>query len=243
MLPAPWLPGATCRGRPSLHRSVVPRCCCRDGHRRRGAKRLWGRARVRRLPLSEWAFGRRAPVRRPAGWALPSRQDLRPARLIPLGGRRSIWCPSASSTTVWIARTLTPRRAPVAGEVVRFDVNAKHSASGRTERRPAALAVVAYPGQRGPRCSCAPYRWRGRGPSPAIVEAGGVAPEKMGENIAAVEAADRSREVPETAGSGRAMPEQGSKRAAPKQGMSDCPMKRAWVRSKMYVSNFSFCLS
>jgi hypothetical protein len=43
-------------GRPRLCRSVVPRCRRRAGHGRRGATRLWGRARVRRLPLSEWAF-------------------------------------------------------------------------------------------------------------------------------------------------------------------------------------------
>jgi hypothetical protein len=55
----------------------------------------------------------------------------------------------------------------------------------------------------------------------------------MGENVAAVEAADRSREALETAGSSRVVPEQGSKRVAPKQGMSDCPVKKAHVRSKM----------
>jgi hypothetical protein len=55
----------------------------------------------------------------------------------------------------------------------------------------------------------------------------------MGENVAAVEAASRSREAPETADSSRVVPEQGSKRAAPEQGMSDCPMKKARVRSKM----------
>jgi hypothetical protein len=78
--------------------------------REAGATRLWGRARVWWLPLLEWAFGRPAPVRRPAGQALPSRQDLRPVRSIPLGGRRSVRCLSANSTTVRIARTLTPCR-------------------------------------------------------------------------------------------------------------------------------------
>jgi hypothetical protein len=55
----------------------------------------------------------------------------------------------------------------------------------------------------------------------------------MGENVVAVEAVDRSREAPETADSSRAVPEQGSKRAAPEQGMSDRPVKKARVRSKM----------
>jgi hypothetical protein len=55
----------------------------------------------------------------------------------------------------------------------------------------------------------------------------------MGENVAVVEAADRSREAPETADSSRVVPEQGSKRAAPELGMLDRPVKKARVRSKM----------
>jgi hypothetical protein len=73
----------------------------------------------------------------------------------------------------------------------------------------------------------------GHGPTPAVAEARGTAPERMGESVAAVEAAGRSGEAPETADSRRDVPEQGSKRAAPKQGMSDRPVKKAWVRSKM----------
>jgi hypothetical protein len=41
----------------------------------------------------------------------------------------------------------------------------------------------------------------GHSPSPAIAEAGETAPEGMSENVAAVEAAYRSREAPETADS------------------------------------------
>jgi hypothetical protein len=55
----------------------------------------------------------------------------------------------------------------------------------------------------------------------------------MGENVVAVEAADQSGEAPETAGSRRAVPEQGSKRTTPEQGMSDHPVKKARVHSKM----------
>jgi hypothetical protein len=110
MSPAPRLTGAICRGRPHLRRFVVPRCHRRAGHGRRGATRLWGRARVWRLPLSEWASGRPTPARRPAGRALPSRQDLCPVRSIALGGQRSVRCPFASSMTVRIAQTLTPCR-------------------------------------------------------------------------------------------------------------------------------------
>jgi hypothetical protein len=55
----------------------------------------------------------------------------------------------------------------------------------------------------------------------------------MGENVAAVEAPDRSREAPETANSSRDVPKQGSKRTTPEQSMSDRPVKKARVRSKM----------
>jgi hypothetical protein len=73
----------------------------------------------------------------------------------------------------------------------------------------------------------------GHSPIPAVAEAGETAPERTGENVAAGEAADRSREAPGTAHSRRAVPEQCSKRAAPGQGMSDLPVKKARVRSKM----------
>jgi hypothetical protein len=55
----------------------------------------------------------------------------------------------------------------------------------------------------------------------------------MGESVAAAVAAGRGREAPETADSRRAVPEQGSKRAASEQGMSNRPVKKARVRSKM----------
>jgi hypothetical protein len=47
----------------------------------------------------------------------------------------------------------------------------------------------------------------GHGPAPVIAEAGGAAPERMGENVAAVEAAGRSGAAPETMDPRRAVPE------------------------------------
>jgi hypothetical protein len=64
----------------------------------------------------------------------------------------------------------------------------------------------------------------GHGPTPAVAEAGESAPERAGENVATLEAADRSGTAPELAG---------SKRTAPKRGSSDRPMKKAQVHSKM----------
>jgi hypothetical protein len=45
------------------------------------------------------------------------------------------------------------------------------------------------------------------GPTWVVAEAGGTAPEQMGENVAAIEAADRNREAPETTDSRRTVPE------------------------------------
>jgi hypothetical protein len=73
----------------------------------------------------------------------------------------------------------------------------------------------------------------GHSSTPAVTEVGGTSPEPTGGSVAAVEAADRSREAPETVGSRRAAPEQGLKRATPEQGMSDRPVKEARVCSKM----------
>jgi hypothetical protein len=74
----------------------------------------------------------------------------------------------------------------------------------------------------------------GHGLTPTVAEAGGTAPEQMGENVAVVDAAGRSGAAPETVSSERVSPESvGSKRAALEQGMSGRPVKKARVRSKM----------
>jgi hypothetical protein len=111
MSPAPRSTGATCWGRPHRRRPVALKCRHRAGRERRGTTRLWARAHVRRLPLSEWASGLSAPVRRPAGRALPSCKDLRPVKPILREGRRSDRCPSASSMTARTAPTPTPCRS------------------------------------------------------------------------------------------------------------------------------------
>jgi hypothetical protein len=64
----------------------------------------------------------------------------------------------------------------------------------------------------------------GQGPALTIGKAGGSAPERLGERITAVEAADRSGAAPELAG---------SKCAAPEQGSSGRLEKKSQVRSKM----------
>jgi hypothetical protein len=185
--------------------------------REAGATRSWGRAHVRRLPLPEWAFGRHAPVQRPTGRALPSHQDLRPVRSIPLGGQRSVRCLSASSTTVRIARTLTPCRG--AGHRGRsLDSTSTPSAApvAKPSAAPRRLRSLLIQGGRAPDVHVPLIAGGGHGPTPAVAEAGETAPERMGENVSAVEAADRSREAPEMADSRRAVPEQG--RSSPPLG-------------------------
>jgi hypothetical protein len=55
----------------------------------------------------------------------------------------------------------------------------------------------------------------------------------MGENVAAIETAGRSREAPETVDASRTVLKHSSKHAAPEQDMSDRLVKKARVRSKM----------
>jgi hypothetical protein len=64
----------------------------------------------------------------------------------------------------------------------------------------------------------------GQGPTPAVAEAGGSAPELTGDRIVAVEVASQSGAAPESAG---------SKRAAHEEGSSGRPVKKPRVRSKM----------
>jgi hypothetical protein len=64
----------------------------------------------------------------------------------------------------------------------------------------------------------------GQGPTPAVAEAGGSAPEQAAECVVATETADQSGAAPESAG---------SKRAAPEQGLSGRPTKKPRVGSKM----------
>jgi hypothetical protein len=64
----------------------------------------------------------------------------------------------------------------------------------------------------------------GHDPTPAVVKAGGSAPEQAGERVVVVEAADRSGVAPELAG---------SKRTAPEQGSLGRLVKKARVCSKM----------
>jgi hypothetical protein len=186
MSPAPRLTGATCRGHPRRCRSVVPRCRRRAGRGRWGATRLWGRAHVRRLPLPEWAFGRPAPIRRPAGRALPNLQDLHPARSIPLGGQRSIRCLSASSMTVQIGRTLTPCRGAGrgGGRQIRRRCQARHR--WRNRALPHDTCNRCLSGAAGPDVHVPLIVGEGHSPTSAVAEAGETAPERMVENVAAV---------------------------------------------------------
>jgi hypothetical protein len=127
MLPARRLTGATCRGHPRRRRLAALKCRRRAGRRRPGATRLWARAHVKRLPSFKWTSGRSAPVRRPAGWALSSHRDLRPAKPILREGRRSDRRPPASSMTAWTAPTPTHCRGTVRGGDCRVYTSGTHA--------------------------------------------------------------------------------------------------------------------
>jgi hypothetical protein len=140
MSPAPRSTGATCRGRHRRRRPVALKCRRRGGRERMGATRLWARAHVRRLPLPEWASGPSAPVRRPAGWALPSRRDLRPVKPILREGQRSDRCLSVSSMTARTAPTPTPCRGVSRGGGRRI----RRRRRARRQRRNRVLPRGAY---------------------------------------------------------------------------------------------------
>jgi hypothetical protein len=106
-------------------------------------------------------------TRRPAGRAPPSRKESRPAKLTPRGGRRSDRLPSANFTMAPTPRLGFPVAAPVAGEVDGLGVDTERAAGGGFWRRPAALAVVTYPGRRSPGHSRFPHRWRGPRTNPS----------------------------------------------------------------------------
>jgi hypothetical protein len=194
MSPAPRLTGATCQGHPRLRRSMVPRDRCRSGLGRRGATRLCGRARVRRLPLPEWVFGRTAPVQRLAGWALPSRQDLRLVKSIPPGDWRSVLVP--------VHQLYDGSDRPDSDSLQRRRSRGRSSDSTST---PSAVPVVDPSTApqclqslliRGGGCSCAPYRRRGPSSNPDRSGGRRDSPKRMGENVAVVEAADRAEKRP-----------------------------------------------
>jgi hypothetical protein len=126
-----------------------------------------------------------------------------------------------------------PEEASIAVEVDGLGVDTERATGGGVWRRPAAPAVVTYPGRQSPGRRCFPrHRWGPR-TNPSRRRVGVSAPERTGEHVAAVEAADRSGVAPESAGSKRTTPEQGLKCVAPEPGSSDRPAKKPWVRSKM----------
>jgi hypothetical protein len=73
----------------------------------------------------------------------------------------------------------------------------------------------------------------GQGSSPAVAQARGLAPECARGSATATEVAGQSGAATESVGSRRAAPEHGPKHAAPELGLSDRPVKKARVRSKM----------
>jgi hypothetical protein len=153
-----WWTGARCRGRLHRHLLAPQKCRHRGGRRRPRATRMWAQARDKQHALPEKTSGRSSPVRSPAGRAPPGCREPRPAKLTPRGGRRSGRPPSANSMMVPTTRLRLLAEASVAGEVDGLDVDAERATGGGFRRRPAAPAVVTYPGQRSPRRSRVPRR-------------------------------------------------------------------------------------
>jgi hypothetical protein len=151
-------------------------------------------------------------------------QRAAPRQADPQGGRRSDQLLSANFSTVPTTRIRTPVEVSVAGEADGLGVDVERATGGGFRHRPAVPAVITYLGQRSPGCSCFPRHWRGPRTNPIRCRGQRISPERSGEHIAAVEAADRRGAAPEFAG---------SKRATHQQGSSGRPAKKFGVRCKM----------
>jgi hypothetical protein len=223
-LPARRWIGVRCRCRP-CRRLLAPQKCRHHGGRRwPRAIRMWARARDKQLALPEKISGPSVPARSPAGRAPRVAKCHAPPSCPPeaVGGAAI----SRSPTLRWsgLSRLRLLAEASVTGEVDGLCVDTERAAGSGSRCRPAALAVVTYPGRQSPGRSRVPHHRWGQGPTLAVAEAGGSAPVRSGERVAAVEVAVWSGAAPELAG---------SKRAAAEQGSSVRPVKKSRVRSKM----------
>jgi hypothetical protein len=234
MLPARWLTGATCQGRPRHCLPVAPKCRHRGSRRWPRATRKWVRARDKQLALPKRTSGRSALVWCPAGRVHLSRREPHPAKRRPhekVGG--------AAGFRPLALRWLRPPRlkllaeAPVAGKVVGLGIDAERTAGGGVWRRPPRLQSLLIQGGGAPDVHVSLIVGGGQGPTSVVAGVGDSAPERAGERVAAVEAVDQSGAAPESAGLKRAAPEQGLKRGAPEQDSSDRPVKKPRVHSKM----------
>jgi hypothetical protein len=160
----------------------------------------------------------------------PSRRHLRPVKSIPREGLGSgqLYDGSDRPDTDSLQRRRSRGRSSDSASTPSATPVAEPSAAPRH------LQLLLIRGGRAPDVHVSLVVGEGHGLTPTIAEAGGLAPKRMGESAATVEAATRSGVAPETAGPNPAATESvGSKRAAPQQGMSDRPVKKARVRSKM----------
>jgi hypothetical protein len=218
MSPAPRLTRATCRGRPRLHRSVVPRCRRRTGHGRWGDKVVGSSSRSAapparvglRLTRSRTApneTGTPEPLRSAPRQINPPRRSEE--RSVPV---RQLYDGSDHPDYDSLQRRRSRRRSSDSTSTPSVVPVAEPSTA------PQRLRSLLIRGGGAPDVHVPLIAGGGHGPTPTVAEAGWTAPERMGENVAAVEVIDRSREAPETVDSSRAIPE---------QGMSDCPVKKA----------------
>jgi hypothetical protein len=240
MLPMRRSTRATCRGRPRCRHLAAPKCHCRAGHGRRGDKTMGSSSRQAASParVEQQSVRSRAA---PSGTGAPESQRSAPRQAGPL--RRS------EERSVSARQLYDGSDRPDSDSLQRRRSRGRSLDSGMTPSMPPVAEPSAAPrrlqsllirGGRALDVHMSLVARGGQGPSPIAAEARGIAPERMGESAAAAEAAGRSGAVPETAGPRRAAPEQGSKHTDPEKGLSDRPVKKARVRSKMQVPDLRF---
>jgi hypothetical protein len=214
-LPARRWTGGTCRGRPRRRLPTPLKCHLRGGRRQSHATRMWARARDKQLALPDRTSGQSTLVWRPARQAPSSHREPRPAKVTPPPPR-------------WSEERLAPIRQLFDGSdhldsdsLQRHRSRAKSTDSASTLRRLQSLLIW---GGGAPDVHISLVAGGGQGPTQVVAEVGRSAPERTGECIVPVEAADRSGAAPELAG---------SKRAALEQGSSGRPAKKSPMHSKM----------
>jgi hypothetical protein len=183
--------GATCRGSPCRRLPAAWKCRRHDNHRQPCTTRLWARARVKQLALPERTSRQSALAWHPAEQAPRSCRDPHPVKPTP---------PRRSEERSASARQLYDGSdRPDSNSLQRPRSRGKSSDSASTLCPPQAAETGAAPrclqsllirGGRAPDVHVSLVAGGGHGPTPAIAEAGGSAPEQAGERVALVEAVD-----------------------------------------------------
>jgi hypothetical protein len=185
---------------------------------------MWARACDKQIALPEKTSGRFVPARSQAGEAPPGRRESRRAKLTPRGGRRSGRLPSANSTMVPIAPTLTPCRGTGRGRSRRTLCQCGECRRRWIPMPPRGACSRYFSGVAEPRTFTCPLSPAGAKVQPRPSQRPeGQPPSGRGNALPPLRREIRVQQPPTWR----------APRATPEQGSSGRPAKKSWVRSKM----------